>query len=172
MPATSLRSEALNIIKALVQGRYRAVCPCCGDSISLAKAALFVAMDFSEAGRRVYEERKQDLIDRSKQLAEFKSKLKTVSERLTRAVNLGCTLERLAPSMDTFPFDGNDCRAIFKPIDYVIFKGLSRCGRVESVVFADVKTGDASLTQRQKQIKGVIECGKVEWTTYRTGVQQ
>jgi predicted Holliday junction resolvase-like endonuclease len=45
-----------------------------------------------------------------------------------KAVNIGFILERIAPAFDHFPFEHNDCRSLFDPIDYVIFEGLNKSG--------------------------------------------
>ena len=59
-----------------------------------------------------------------------------------------------------------DCRALFDPIDYIAFNGLSRNGAVESITFIDVKTGGGSLNSRQRQVQAVVEAGKVRWQEY------
>lgn len=56
-----------------------------------------------------------------------------------------------------------DCRALFEPIDYVAFAGLSRTGRVERLGFLDVKTGGAGLNRHQKAVKEAVEKGAVEF---------
>ncbi len=70
--------------------------------------------------------------------------------------------------MHDFPFDRNDCRSLFDPIDYVIFEGLSKRGVVSKVLFADIKTGRARLKRNQKEIKMLVENKKVDWDTYKS----
>jgi len=61
--------------------------------------------------------------------------------------------------------DPRDFRYIGSPIDYTVFKGLSR-GEPEEIVFVEVKTGkSAQLTERERAIKRLIEQGKVSWRT-------
>lgn len=162
----SLKAEAKQIIETLSQNRFRAECPCCGDPIDLSKAGLFFLDDFSEAAEQVYDARRADLTERKAELSERRRKLASVSEKLAASVNIGCVLERLAPSMPSFPYNRNDCRSLFEPIDYVIFHGLTAAGAVDRIVFADVKTGSARLSLRQKAIRGLVESGDVEWSTY------
>ena len=89
------------------------------------------------------------------------------SEVGAKAINLGFLLERLAPTLDDFTFNKNDCRSIFDPIDYVIFEGLNKKQRVDKIVFVDIKTGGARLTSKQRKIKQVVEEKKVEFKTYK-----
>ena len=84
-----------------------------------------------------------------------------------KAINLGFLLERLAPTLDGFTFNKNDCRSMFDPIDYVIFEGLSEKQKVDKIVFVDIKTGGARLTPKQRKIKQVVEDKNVGFKTYK-----
>jgi predicted Holliday junction resolvase-like endonuclease len=65
-----------------------------------------------------------------------------------------------------FKLDPNDCRSLFDPIDYVVFNGLSKTGKVDSIVFMDVKSGEARLSKKQKAIQNLVEASKVTFQTY------
>lgn len=161
-----LVKEAQEIIATLSDGSYRAECPCCGEEIALDAASLFFLDDFPPAAEGIYEQKRLELKERARELRERKSKIAQRSETGAKAVNLGFILERLAPAMRSFEFEHNDCRSLFDPIDYVIFDGLSRRGEVERVLFVDIKTGDAKLQKNQKEIKALVEAGKVTMDTY------
>jgi predicted Holliday junction resolvase-like endonuclease len=83
-----------------------------------------------------------------------------------KAVNIGFILERIAPAFDHFPFEHNDCRSLFDPIDYIIFEGLNKSGVVNKIIFTDIKTGAARLKNNQKEIKTLIDNKKVEFKIY------
>jgi predicted Holliday junction resolvase-like endonuclease len=85
-------------------------------------------------------------------------------------VNVGKILEKVAPVCDGFGFHPRDYCPLFDPIDYIVFDGLSAHGEVKSITFMDVKTGGGSLNLRQRQIKGAVEAGKVEWQQYEIEV--
>lgn len=79
---------------------------------------------------------------------------------------MGLMLERLAPSFKSFRFTKNDCRSVFDPLDYVIFEGLSMRGLVSKIFFVDIKSGNARLSSKQREIKDIITRKKVSWHTY------
>jgi predicted Holliday junction resolvase-like endonuclease len=89
-----------------------------------------------------------------------------------KSINIGFILERLAPAMKSFRFNTNDCRSLFDPIDYVIFEGLSSKGKVERILFADIKTGNARLNDHQKRIRSVIEKKRLLWDVYKQEVKK
>ena len=52
------------------------------------------------------------------------------------------------------------------PIDYIIFDGLRKKGKVERLFFVDIKSGKALLSKTQKQIKEIVESKKVSFKLY------
>lgn len=161
------REAANAIIRALERSGAYAECPCCQEPVRLSKVGLFYLNDLTPEAETAYEALQDDLKDRAKALQQRRKAIPKQSEGGAQAVNIGFILERLAPSLPSFRFDHTDCRSLFDPIDYVIFEGLSRKGRVDRVFFVDIKTGRARLQQRQKTIKALVECGKVSFDTYR-----
>ena len=143
--------------------RVLAECPDSGEMFPLADAVMFYVGDpVPAAVQKVIDERQAELDERRKDLREARRKLKERSETATVSVNIGKILEKVAPAMKGFDMDCRDLRPLFEPIDYVAFNGLaSGEGRVDSILFFDVKTGGAQLTQAQRQIKDAVESGKV-----------
>ena len=47
-----------------------------------------------------------------------------------------------------------------------MFDGLA-AGDVRRIVFLEVKTGGASLTARERQVRGVVEARQVVWAELR-----
>lgn len=81
---------------------------------------------------------------------------------------LGRIGEELAPLImaSELGADPRDFRHVGTPVDYVVFKGLSR-GNVEEVIFLEVKTGRTSaLSEREKAVRRAVEGGRVRWMTY------
>ena len=154
------------IIAALKKGNFFIECPDTGEDISLKKAPVFDQDNFTEGALAYYEEQLQFIREEKRRLRELKAAGATKSETGAQAVNLGKIFERLAPTLGTFPFSHHDCRSLFDPIDYVIFEGLSQKGRVEKIIFTDIKTGRARLQTRQKEIKAAVQEKNISFRTY------
>ncbi len=142
-----------------------AECPICEGSFPLHKAVMFYADGkIPEEGTQIIENWRKELKERQNKLTKSKKKLKEKVGKATRSVNIGKNLERVAPILQDFKFDVHDCRALFDPIDYLVFDGLSsRNGIVDSIHFVEIKTGGAGLTKRQRQIRDTVEEGNVKW---------
>jgi len=144
-----------------------AECPC-GHSFRLKNATMFyVDGPIPKDAQKTIETRKADIAKLLKRVAKERQALKARAEKATVFANLGRVLEKVAPAVKGFGYDPRDCRALFEPVDYIVFRGLSaRNGQVDALIFADVKTGAGGLNQHQKQIKAAVENGKVAWDSF------
>lgn len=58
-------------------------------------------------------------------------------------------------------------KAIFDPIDFVIFDGMNRAEEVKRIVFMDQQTENRNQRIIQKSIEKTIEKERYEWETIR-----
>lgn len=82
------------------------------------------------------------------------------------AVTAGKVHEQLTPYLPAFPYNPKDVRFLGSPVDLVVFDGLAE-GQLQRIVFLEVKTGGASLTGRERQVRDAVEAGDVEWAEIR-----
>lgn len=168
------KSEAGKIIKLLEEGNLYAQCPCseCSQQFLLKDSGLFYLDDFSQQAKNLYQQELKNLKEQEREIKDTRKAIKKTSKVGAQAVNIGFLLERLAPCMHTFPFEHNDCRSLFDPIDYLIFKGLSDQHSVDKIIFMDIKTGQARLSKSQKEIRAAVEQRHVSWDTYKMRTKQ
>ena len=155
-----------DLINFLQQNGFKANCPTCGEGIKLKDSSLFSVDNFNAQAKQLLNEKKEELKIQRDAISKKKSATQQRVETTTNSVNMGFILERLAPVLEHFPFDKNDCRSLFDPIDYVIFEGLQKTGKVQKIFFVDIKSGKAKLKANQKAIKQMIEQKKVEFKNY------
>jgi predicted Holliday junction resolvase-like endonuclease len=90
---------------------------------------------------------------------------KILSQKKSSEVRLGRITEQLSPLHEDFPVDikkpGTQTVFIGQPVDFIHFDSE------EGVTFIEVKSGGAKLTPFQKQLKALIEQGKVRWESFR-----
>jgi predicted Holliday junction resolvase-like endonuclease len=154
------------LIEFLQNNNFKADCSQCGTPSHLKDAVLFPIDEFTPESKAKMAEIKDALKERKLSLQQLTAKKKQKIETTTQSVNMGFILERLAPVLEQFRFNKNDCRSLFDPIDYVIFDGLHKKGKVEKIFFIDIKSGAAKLKKNQKAIKTKVEEKKVEFKLY------
>lgn len=150
--------------------RFMGTCPCCAVDFRLADALLFSLKDAppTEAVRAIKAAREQ-VQARKQALAQYRERMTKRAEKTAQAVNLGKMVEKIVPSFSSFAYATGDCRALFEPIDYVVFSGLTKSNRVDALLFIDVKSGKAGLNQTQKAIKRIVDACAVGFDTTRQG---
>src|SRR5260370_24579598 len=145
-------------------------CPQCTEEFPINRAKLFSMYDtYPPTMQKIIRERLEsanelngELKERKKQLAENKKKKPEKITVSAQASNFGKIAEQIVPAFLTFPYQQNECRPLFDPIDYIIFAGLSGKGRVEAIKFVDMKTGDGCLSKAQRQIRDRVVEGKIK----------
>jgi len=91
-----------------------------------------------------------------------KAKVKKDSTFRSSAVNWGKTIEHFVPFMTKFPIPAEDVVFLGMPIDYVGFTDTDSKTKCE-VHFVEVKSGNAALMSKQRNIKKAIQEGRVHW---------
>ena len=112
------------------------------------------------AGLWIYE-----VVKREKTRLDYDVRLKKEREEAinrSRASLEGRIYEQLVPILPEWPYVPSDAKFIGNPIDFFVFKGLST-GVVEELVIVEIKRGKGTVTRVQKQIRKLIEEGKVRW---------
>jgi predicted Holliday junction resolvase-like endonuclease len=84
----------------------------------------------------------------------------------SRAITAGKVHEQVVPYLPGFPYNPKDVRFLGSPVDLVVFDGLAD-GRVERIVFLEVKTGGADLTSRERSVRDAVQAREVEWLEVR-----
>lgn len=150
------------LIKELKSSNLYAECTC-GEEFKLSEAFLFdgtktfpsKAIEIQKSLNEVLEKRLEDLKKREK-LATKKAEI------TTKSVNVGKNLEKVLPTMRDFKWELPDSRFLGDPIDLITFNGLS-AGKVNSINFIEVKSGNARLNGHQKSIKDAIEDKRISF---------
>lgn len=162
-----------NPLKSLISAiqrdkRFMGTCPACSEDFRLADAALFALNDGPpETALAAIAGIRERIKERKEDLATARARMTQRAERTAQAVNLGKIIEKIVPSFSSFSYASGDCRALFEPIDYVIFSGLTSAGRVDALHFVDIKSGKARLSETQRRIKQKVEVGAVKFITIR-----
>jgi predicted Holliday junction resolvase-like endonuclease len=104
----------------------------------------------------------QVIVEKELELVEEIKKARKDSTFRSSAVNWGKTIEHFVPFMTKFPVPPEDVVFLGMPIDYVGFTNTDSKTKCE-VHFIEVKSGNAFLMGKQKNIKQAILDGRVHW---------
>jgi len=94
----------------------------------------------------------------------------------SRSVLKGKIGEQMSPLLPEFysKYEPADARFLGSPIDYVIFKNMSKFQNKDSepieIILMDVKTGKSNLEPLQKHIQKAVENGQVKFDVLKTDI--
>ena len=91
---------------------------------------------------------------------ETESRKKVLSQKKSSEVRLGHIAEKLAPFLDEFDFDPENCIFLGQPIDYISFDD-------EIITVIEIKTGKSQLSAKQRHIRDLIEAKQIAWKEIR-----
>ena len=83
-----------------------------------------------------------------------------LSQKKRSEVRLGQISEQLAPFLSLFPYDPKKVQFLGNPVDYIYFGE-------DEIVIIEVKSGNARLSKKQRNIKQLVLGGKVKWKEIR-----
>ena len=122
--------------------------------------------------QKFIEETKFELQSREKQLQkdfedlqqkleeDTENRKKVLSQKKSSEVRLGSIAETLAPFLDQFEFNPEECTFLGKPIDYISFGD-------EEITFIEVKSGKSQLNAKQRHIRDQVKSKLVNWKEIR-----
>ena len=87
---------------------------------------------------------------------ETENRKKVASQKKSSEVRLGNIAETLAPFLDQFEFNPENCVFLGKPIDYISFDD-------DAITFIEVKMGKSQLSSKQRHIRDLIKDNQVSW---------
>lgn len=83
-----------------------------------------------------------------------------LSRKQSMSTRYGQITEQWLPLMESFPYDPKEFRFLGSPIDGIAFSE-------DRVIFCEFKFADSKLSQKQRDIKKLVEQGKVEWKEFK-----
>lgn len=103
----------------------------------------------------------QEFSDLERQLSEeTEARRKVTSQKKSSEVRLGHIAETLAPFLDQFDFDPENCTFLGKPIDYISFGD-------DEITFIEVKSGNSQLNKKQRHIRDLVKGKLIAWKEVR-----
>ncbi|MFH1224456.1 MAG: Holliday junction resolvase-like protein [Candidatus Diapherotrites archaeon] len=82
--------------------------------------------------------------------------------KASQSVKYGKLTEQFIPFTEQFPFSRENFRFIGMPIDGIAFED-------DKIYICEFKAAGGTLTSKQKNIKRLVDEGKVEWFEFRLG---
>lgn len=91
---------------------------------------------------------------------------KRIYRKRSHSVVKGLVNEQLAPLLTRFPGRPSDARFLGKPVDYIVFRGLSD-GFIDEIIFVEVKSRRGlGLTPNERLVRDAVKEKRIRWMVY------
>ena len=91
---------------------------------------------------------------------EIDNRKKIVNQKKSSEVRLGHIAETLAPFLDQFDFEPEQCSFLGQPIDYISFGD-------KEITLIEVKSGKSQLNSKQRKIRDQVKNKQINWKEIR-----
>ena len=149
------------------QRKIFGICPCCGEIFRLSDIKISYrksfAKDWYEKLRKQEEKLGQDQMVIEQTLKEIRKK----EIDKVRKQYLPRMLSQVDPLFTPLGYYPQDVKAVFDPLDFVIFDGMNREGDVKRVVFMDENSNDEQIRQVQSSIETAVQKGRYDFQSVR-----
>jgi predicted Holliday junction resolvase-like endonuclease len=96
----------------------------------------------------------------------FQRRWERVFRKRSHSVVTGLVGEHFSILFNGFPGNPADARFIGKPVDYIVFNGLSS-GNVDEIIFVEVKTHPGTrLTAAERSVRDTVRDRRVRWARF------
>lgn len=143
------------------------VCPCCGDLYRVSDLNLKAKGEMKKTWLDDYE-KKAFLVSKKEALFdEQKSKLREAARKKGRKAAEKVVNNVISPEFKALKLDVSDVKPILNPIDFVVFKGMTKNDSVNDIILLSKYIKNPELNTIRKQIEKVVLQKKYDWQVAR-----
>jgi predicted Holliday junction resolvase-like endonuclease len=175
----AIRSHAMNevarkLLAELHGQSVHAACPECNEGFPL-ESWKFFTLD-QEQGETAVSSWEEAIKAERKKLEKILADLRARVSSGTKSGRLGTAVESIAPfhpAIGQALGNPRDVRFLGDPLDFVVFNGVTEHGRVESLLFAELKTGeDPDLNDAERRVRQLVRDKCVTFEPYDADAPQ
>lgn len=142
------------------------ICPECGEIYRLSELKLFYRGKVKHTWLDNLRTKEQKVERMEEKLEEEREQIKAQAQEKGRK-QLPRLLRKCLPAICAHGYYPQDVKALFDPIDFVVFDGMNLKQNVRRVVLFDGPTADKRREKIQTSIKNVIKKGNYDWQTVK-----
>lgn len=142
------------------------VCPGCGEIYRLSELKIFYRGKVKHTWLDNLRAKEQKVERMEEKLEEEREQIKAEAQEKGRK-QLPKLLRKCLPVICAHGYYPQDVKALFDPIDFVVFDGMNLKQKVKQVVLFDGPPADKRREKIQTYIKAAIKKGNYDWHTVK-----
>jgi predicted Holliday junction resolvase-like endonuclease len=151
--------------------RILCVCPCCGNLVRVSDLRLKAKGTAIRTWLDDQEKKEQELIKRETRFEETEEKLRELAREKGREAAEKVFHRAICPSLQVLNLDPFDVKPILHPVDFVVFKGMTKEQSISDIILLTRQHNCPSLNPIREQIKTAISQHRYDWQVARIDEQ-
>lgn len=147
------------------------VCPCCGDIVRLSDLHLRVKGAAPKTWLDTHESKVKGIEEKEAAFEEKEQMLRdaAVERGRKRVPKLICKC--IDSDIAKLKYHPYDIKAVYHPVDFVVFNGLDRKEKLDDITFLSRKTTSEMLNNLRASVESAISREKYDWRVARVSIE-
>ena len=143
------------------------LCPCCGDLVRVSDLRLKATGPAAKTWLDEYEKKSLEMGKKEEKFGEKEGKLREKAvEKGRKAAELAVN-NAISPALKALKLDPFDIKPILNPIDFIVFKDMTKKEAVDDIMLLSKKIKNPQLNAVRAQVSKTIKNKKYEWQVAR-----
>ncbi|MGD0549266.1 MAG: Holliday junction resolvase-like protein [Candidatus Bathyarchaeia archaeon] len=143
------------------------ICPHCQALFRLSDIKISYKRRFSKDWFDNLQDEEEEAEEERMKLQETLQEIRRKTVERSRRVHLPKMLRQADPVFTPLGYYPQDVKAIFDPLDFVIFDGMNLHQKVKRIVFVDEQTTNSEIRRVQSSIQAAIRKDRYEFQSVR-----
>ena len=143
------------------------VCPCCGELKRVSDLHLKDKAPVEKTWLDEHDTRDRKLTGKEDAFKQQEKALKQIANEKGQLQAQKIFQRAICPSIRAMKLDPSDIKPILNPVDYVVFKGMTKSDTISDIIFLTREHRCSTLNDVRCQIKKAVENEKYDWQVAR-----
>lgn len=147
------------------------VCPCCGDILRLSDLHLRVKGAAPKTWLDAHESKIKGIEEKEAAFEEKEQTLRdaAVERGRKRVPKLVCKC--IDSDIAKLKYHPYDIKAVYHPVDFVVFNGLDKKEKLDDITFLSRKTNNDALNKIRMSVESAVNKEKYDWRVARVSIE-
>jgi len=147
------------------------ICPCCGDIVRLSDLRLKYKGATPHTWLDAYDSRIMQLEKKEMAFEEEEQELRDRAIERGRRKVPKMICKCLDKNIASFKYNPYDIKALYHPVDFIVFNGLNSKKELDDITFLSRRTSNEMLNRIRKSLKEAVEKEKYDWRVARVSIE-
>jgi len=147
------------------------VCPCCGDIARLSDLHLRFKGVAPKTWLDTYESKVKRIEEKETTFEEKEQELRDAAVERGRKKVPKLVCKCIDTDIAKLKYHPYDIKAVYHPVDFVVFNGLDRKEKLDDITFLSRKTSSEMLRKIRASVESAINKEKYDWCVARVSIE-